>query len=194
MIYRQLFYFEIDNFDDSANYPSEQYLEEKFLKNLNTAMKDNGIVIFNSLIREDNYKLALTSVLVSAGFEAIYEGKCEEGKNCIVFAQKITFPRLDDKLVIEEEKLIKNTDLSTYIKSLEKSSDLKWDSTMNLDQLVSNFELLFPKATNAFSTSETLVKNEKGELTSATKEMYLNDQAKIDKKSKKKSKKTNKAR
>jgi hypothetical protein len=65
---------------------------------------------------------------------------------------------------------------------MKKNLSNKWDDVLNIDDYIKKFNIEYPSTKHAFQIKNTVQYNENNELTSDTKEQYLSDHGKVNKK------------
>jgi len=177
--------------------PPKPFLEWEFLGSVKKCLRTGGVMCIN-YISKSKKELEKLIADLSKEFHIVYSVQMETEDNSLVFAVNTQFEyktsinchnQEEQILIVDEEKIRTKTGLEESFAELYKSTKSKWDVTMNIQQLLTNFVLQHPKhKSNPFEKKKIATMNE-DEMSNNTKEMYLKDYSKVNKKQQQRKKK-----
>lgn len=189
---------DINSSNDYETSPPLQFLQKEFLNKIEKNLKKGGIFALNFLSHQPK-ELDSTIESLSQFFGLIYTGRVEKELNRVILAKKVellkekkkNFDNTEVEIVfIKEDQIIDTKKIENQYKNLNKKLKKNWDATMNLEAMISGFELAWPKYSKSpFEKNAVEIVGEDDNKTNNTKEMYLKDMQKVQKNKKKKNKK-----
>ena len=189
---------DINSANDYETSPPIQFLQKEFLSKIDKHLKKGGIFALNFLSHQPK-ELDITIENLSQYFGLIYTGRVEKELNRVILGKKVELLREKKKnfdnteteiVIIKEDQIIDTKKMENLYKNLSKKLKKNWDATMNLEGMISGFELSWPKYSKSpFEKNDVEIVGQDDNKTNNTKEMYLKDMQKVQKNKKKKNKK-----
>lgn len=187
-----LIIIDINSSDPDQISPPEKFLSKEFLGKLKNCLAKKGMLFLNFISKEEK-TLQSTIEKIAMDFNVVYSARIENEYNTVIFAKNLQFESQlkgeeEEKiLIVEEENVLDKKAIEINYKSLLKGVKKQWDQTLNLEELVGLINLQHPKiGKNPFEKTSAHVVDLNENLTNNTKEMYIKDLEKVNKKKKKK--------
>lgn len=190
-----LLIIDINSEDCEKCSPPAKFLSAEFLLKMQSCLRSSGMVFINFISKDEKILQTFLQEL-SQIFHLIYSAKAEDEYNTVIYAKNIRFLQENKKncneeeekiIVVEQESVLSKKTIEQNFKLLAKNLKKQWDLTLNLEHLLGNLVLQHPNLNkNPFEKKNAHFVDFNENFTNNTKEMYIKDLEKVNKKKKKK--------